>query len=91
MHKNLICVKAPNSVNASKRKYKNEINHYDKQRLVLMANSTAIQSKWGQIVEPRRAKPKTYHQVSTHWLKVCEEAVIVSEARIAIVQLKIEA
>ena len=28
---------ARNSVNASKRKHKNQINHYDKQRRVLMA------------------------------------------------------
>ena len=27
-----------------------------------MANSTVCQSKWKPIVEPRRAKPKTYHQ-----------------------------
>ena len=35
-----------------------------------------------------RAKPKTYRQAQTHWLKVYEEAVIESEARIAVVQLK---
>ena len=52
-----------------------------------MANSTACQSKWKQIVEPRRAKPKTYRQASTHWLKFYEEAVIESEARTAVVQL----
>ena len=34
--------KAPNSVNASKRKHKNQINNYNKQRRVLMANSTAM-------------------------------------------------
>ena len=33
-------LKAPNSVNASKRKHKNQINHNNKQRRVLMANST---------------------------------------------------
>ena len=27
-----------------------------------MANSTVCQSKWKPIVEPRRAKPKTYSQ-----------------------------
>ena len=27
-----------------------------------MANSTVYQSKWKPIVEPRRAKPKTYRQ-----------------------------
>ena len=43
------------------------------------------------IVEPRRAKPKTYRQVPTHWLKFYEEAVIESEARTAVVQLKSEA
>ena len=53
---------APNLVNASKRKHKNQINHYNKQRRVLMANSTVCQIKWKPIVEPRRAKPKTYRQ-----------------------------
>ena len=43
------------------------------------------------IVEPWRAKPKTYRQAPTHWLKFYEEAVIGSEARTAIVQLKSEA
>ena len=56
-----------------------------------MANSTVCQSKWKPIVEPRRAKPKTYRQVPTHWLKFYEEAVIESEARTAVVQLKSEA
>ena len=37
IHKNSVRVKAPNSVNASKRKHKNQINQ---QRRVLMANST---------------------------------------------------
>ena len=56
-----------------------------------MANSTVCQSKWKPIVEPRRAKPKTYCQATTHWLKFYEEAVIESEARTAVVQLKSEA
>ena len=42
-HKQSVRIKAPNSVNASKRKH--EINHYNKQRRVLMANSTVCQSK----------------------------------------------
>ena len=91
IHKNSVRIKAPISVNASKRKHKNQINHYNKQRLVLMANSTVYQSKWKPIVEPRRAKPKTYRQAPTHWLKFYEEAVIESEARTAVVQLKSEA
>ena len=37
-HKNSVRIEAPNSVNASKRKHKNQINHYNKQRRVLMAN-----------------------------------------------------
>ena len=41
-----------------------------------MANSTVCQSKRKPIVEPRRAKPKTYRQALTHWLKFYEEAVI---------------
>ena len=56
-----------------------------------MANSTVCQSKWKPIVEPRRAKPKTYPQAPIHWLKFYKEAVIESEARTAIVQLKSEA
>ena len=60
IHKNSVRIKAPNSVNASKRKHKNQINHYNKQRRVLMAFSTVCQSKWKPIVEQRRAKPKTY-------------------------------
>ena len=56
-----------------------------------MANSTVCQSKWKPVVEPRRAKPKTYRQAPTHWLKFYEETVIGSEARTAAVQLKSEA
>ena len=41
-----------------------------------MANSTVCQSKWKPTVEHRRAKPKTYRQAPTHWLKFYEEAVI---------------
>ena len=55
-----------------------------------MANSTVCQSKWKPIVEPRRAKLKTYRQAPTHWLKFYEK-VIESEARTAVVQLKSEA
>ena len=42
-----------------------------------MANSTVCQSRWKPIVEPWRAKPKTYGEAPTHWLKFSEEAVIV--------------
>ena len=77
-HNNSVRIKAPNSVNASKRKHKNQIYHYNKQKRVLMANSTVCQSKWKPIVEPRRAKPKTYRQAPTHWLKFYEETVIES-------------
>ena len=45
IHKNAVRIKAPNSVNASKRKQKNEISHNDNQRRVLMANSTVCQNK----------------------------------------------
>ena len=75
----------------SKRKYKSQIHPYDKQRRVLMANSTVWQSKCKPIVEPRRAKPKTNHQAPTQWLKFYEEAVVESEARTAVVQLNSEA
>ena len=56
-----------------------------------MANSTVRQSEWKPIVEPQRAKQKTYRHAPTHWLKVYEETVIETEARTAIVQLKSEA
>ena len=56
-----------------------------------MANSTVCQSKWKLIVEPRQSKLKTYRQAPTYWLKFYEEAVTESEARTAVVQLKIEA
>ena len=89
--KNSVRIKAPNSVNASKQKHKNQINHYNKQRRVLMANPTVCQIKWKPIVEPRRAKPKTYRQAPTHWLKFYEETIIESETRTAVVQLNSEA
>ena len=56
-----------------------------------MANSTVCQSKWKPIAEPRWAKPKTYCQAPTHWLKFYDEAIIESEARTAVVQLNSEA
>ena len=56
-----------------------------------MANSTACQSKWKPIAAPRRAKPKAYRQAPTHWFKFYEEAVVKSETRTAVVQLKSEA
>ena len=56
-----------------------------------MLNSTVCQSKWKLIVEPRWAKPKTYRQAPTHWIKFYEEAVIEIEAGTAVVQLKNEA
>ena len=56
-----------------------------------MANSTVCQSKLKPIVEPRPAKPKTYRQAPTQWLKLYEEAVIEFEARTAVVQLKSDA
>ena len=70
---------------------KNQINHYNEQRRVLMANSTVCQSKWKPVVGPRRAKPKTYRQAPTHWLKFYVEAIIESETRTAVVQLKSDA
>ena len=82
---------APSSVSASKRKHKNQINHYDNQRRALVANSTVYQSKWKPIVEPRRAKPKTYRHAPTFWLKLYKVAVIESETRTAVLQVKTEA
>ena len=41
--------------------------------------------------QTKRAKPKTHRQAQTHLLKFYEEAVIESEARTAVVQLKSEA
>ena len=67
-------IKAPNSVNASKRKHINQINHYNKQRRVLMTNYTVCESKWKPIVEPRRAKGVTLGSccsTSFFWTTVC--------------------
>ena len=41
-----------------------------------MANSTVCQSKWKSIVEPRRAKPRTYRQAPSHWLTFYEVLII---------------
>ena len=56
-----------------------------------MANSSLCQSKGKPTAELRRAKRKTYRQAPTHWLQFYEEAVIESEARTAVAQLKSEA
>ena len=32
IHKKSVCIKAPNSVNATKRKHQNQINHYNKKK-----------------------------------------------------------
>ena len=53
-----------------------------------MANSTVCQSKWKPIAEPRRAKPKSYREASTHWLKFYEDSVIESEAWTAVARHK---
>ena len=45
IHKNSVRFGSVPTVNASKRKHKNQINHYNKQRRALMANSTVCQSK----------------------------------------------
>ena len=74
-----------------KAKHLNQINNYNKQRRVLIASSAVCQSNSKPIVEPRRAKLKTYRQAPTHWLMVYEEAVIESEARTAVMKLKNEA
>ena len=47
--------------------------------------------EYSWLILPRRAKLKTYRQAPTHWLKFYEEAVIESEVRTAVVQLKSEA
>ena len=56
-----------------------------------MSNSIVCKRKWKPMAELRRAKPKTYRKAPTHWLKIYVEAVIESEARTAVVQLKSEA
>ena len=45
IYKISVRIKAYNSVNALKRKHKNQINDYNKHRRVLMANSTVCQNK----------------------------------------------
>ena len=41
-HKNSVRIKAPNSVNASKRKHKNQINHYNKQRRKFICHTSHL-------------------------------------------------
>ena len=77
IHKNSVRIKAPNSVNAPKRKHKNQINHYNKQRRVLMAN-TVCQSKWKPNSWTTAGQAKDILSSPTHWLKFYEEAVIES-------------
>ena len=87
IHINSVRIKAPNSVNASKRKHKNQINHYNKQRRIPMANSTVCQSKWKPIFEPRRAKPSLFkHTYSTSLFKHTENF---STKRLNFFQIKI--
>ena len=71
IHKNSVRIKAPNSVNASKRKKK-----IKKIKLITVINKEKYswqfylcQSKWKPTIEQRRAKPKTYRRAPTHWLK----------------------
>ena len=45
IRKNAVRLKPPNSVSLLERKHKNQINHYDTERRVLMTNSTVCQSK----------------------------------------------
>ena len=45
IHKKFVSHKGSQLVNASKRKHKSQINHNDKQRRVLMANSAVCQSE----------------------------------------------
>ena len=87
IHKNSVRIKAPQSMHQSENI---KIKLITKQRLVLIANSTVCQSKWKPVVEPRRAKPKTYRQALTHWLKLYEDTIIESEAQTTVVQLKSE-
>ena len=47
IHKNSVRIKAPNSVNASKRKHKNQINHYNKQRRELKSNIGQLETPDG--------------------------------------------
>ena len=51
IHKNSPRIQAPQLSQCKK-----QINHYDKQRRILMANSTVCQRKWKPIAEPRRAQ-----------------------------------
>ena len=52
--KKAVRIKAPNSVNASKRKHKNQINHYNKQRRVLMAKTAtlSVAIEWTELLHP---------------------------------------
>ena len=64
IHKNSVRIKAPNSVNASKRKHKIKlitiINKDEYSWLIL------LYARVNEIVEPRRAKLNAYRQAPTH-------------------------
>ena len=89
--KHSVRLEAPNSVSALKRKHKNHINHYDKQRRVHMANSACARVNENQYLNHGGPNQRHIRQAPTHWLKFYEEAVIESEARTAVVQLKSKA
>ena len=92
IHKNSIGIKAPSSVNASKRKHKNQINHYNKQRRVLMANSTVCQrmktNSWttaGQVANHKsqpfpdtKRKRKQTQPNRRHWNKHTKSTIVSS-------------
>ena len=50
IHKNSVRIKAPNSVNASKRKHKNQINHYNKHKQHVVVNMLFQKVIYGNIV-----------------------------------------
>ena len=64
-----------------------------KRRQVLLAKPkpSASQSKRKPLVEPRRVKPKAKEQSPTLLWKLYDEAVIESEVRTTVVQLKSKA
>ena len=60
IHKKMVRIKAPNLVTASKRIHKNQINHYDKQRRVLV---TVLCARVNENQQLNHGKPSQRHIV----------------------------
>ena len=66
IHKNSVRIKAPNSVNASKRKHKYQINHYNKQRRVKKVQYERRQKPGIELMTPGWQDEKLYTTPPRH-------------------------